>query len=75
MLTVAGEKLNPPLPTNTVTVVAGAAFSQSASKTKKLIAPADILAWNTALFLCHFELDGRVAIYLSSLLRADSQFL
>jgi hypothetical protein len=70
-----GEKLKPLLPTSTVTVVADAAFSQSASKTKKLIAPARALARDAALFLCHFEFDGRVAKFLSSRLRADAQFL
>jgi hypothetical protein len=70
-----GEKLKPPLPTNTVTVVAGSAFSQSASKTEKLIAPAHALAWNAAFFLSHFEFDGFGAKFLSSLLRANNQFL
>jgi hypothetical protein len=68
-----GEKLKPPLPTNTVTVAVGAAFSQSASKIKKLIAPAHALAWNAVFLLSHFEFDVRVAIFLSSLLRAAVQ--
>jgi hypothetical protein len=75
IVTDGGEKLKPLLPTSTVTVVADAAFSQSASKTKKLIAPARALPWDAAFFLFHFEFDGRVAILLSSLLRPDAQFL
>jgi hypothetical protein len=70
-----GEKLKPPLPTSTVTVAADAAFIQTASKIKKLIAPARALAWDPAFFLRHFEFDGRVAILLSFLLRPDAQFL
>jgi hypothetical protein len=70
-----GEKLLPPLPTNTVTVAADAAFWQKASKTRKLTAPANALAWDAAFFFSHFEFDGRVAVFLSSRLRADAEFL
>jgi len=75
MLTVAGEKLNPPLPTITLTVVADAAFRERASKTRKLSARANALALDAASSLfSHFEFDGRVAIFLSSLLGADPPF-
>jgi hypothetical protein len=74
-VTADGEKLKPLLPTSTVTVAADAAFSQSASKPRKLAARANARAWDAALFLFHFEFDGRVAILLSSLLQPDAQFL
>jgi hypothetical protein len=70
-----GEKLKPPLPTNTVTVAADAAFRQTASKTRKLTAPANARAWDATFFLSHVEFDGRVAIFLSSLLRTDNRFI
>ena len=63
-----GDGVGVPPVTSTVplAVVADAAFSQSASKTRKLIAPTKARTWDAAFFLCHFEFDERVAIFLSS---------
>ena len=63
-----GDGVGVPPGTFTVplTVVADAAFSQSARKTRKLIAPTTARTWDAAFFLCHFEFDECVTIFLSS---------
>jgi hypothetical protein len=72
-VTNEGEKLKPPLPTNTVTVAADAVFRQRATRTSNKTAPGNALASNVAFFFS-LGFGGVAAILFSFPSSADAQF-